>query len=65
MTIKVKKVEVKTVVSKDWDELLEWAVNQNKYDVSYHSLEPEIDIWMGGDSMNHIKLTRDGRWELQ
>jgi hypothetical protein len=63
--IKVKKVEVKSEIPKDWDILREWAINQTDYEVSYHSMEPEIDIWLKDDNCCHIKLTRDGRWEIQ
>lgn len=65
--IEVKKVEVKESQSKieDWRILLEWAVNQKRHNVSYHSMEPEVDIWMEDDNCYHIKLSPDGTWRIE
>lgn len=65
--IEVKKVEIKKNETRleDWRILREWAINSPPIDVSYHSMEPEVDIWMGGDSLYHIKLMPNGTWEIQ
>jgi hypothetical protein len=64
--VEVKKAEVKEQPARmeDWRILLEWAVNQRRHNVTYHSSEPEIDIWMDDDACNHIKLSPDGTWRI-
>lgn len=65
--IEVKKVEVKQSETKleDWRLLKEWAINQRGYDVSYHSMEPEVDIWLNNESGYHIRLSSNGTWSIQ